>query len=55
VVVTGVARPVVDAVDLAAPQDVGIARWASGPDDHVIEVSLELVSGRRTPPGLPQA
>lgn len=54
VVVTGVARPVVDPVDLAALQDMGIARWASGPDGHVVEVSLELVSGRRIPPGLPQ-
>jgi nitroimidazol reductase NimA-like FMN-containing flavoprotein (pyridoxamine 5'-phosphate oxidase superfamily) len=54
VVVTGVARPVVDRYVLAMLHDLGLARWASGPDGHVVEVSLELVSGRRTPPGLPQ-
>jgi uncharacterized protein len=54
VVVTGVARPVVDPDDQAALKDVGIARWAAGPDGHLVEVSLDMVSGRRVPPGLPQ-
>jgi hypothetical protein len=53
-VVTGVARPVVDPDDLAALDELGIARWAAGHDGHVVEVSVELVSGRRIPPGLPQ-
>jgi nitroimidazol reductase NimA-like FMN-containing flavoprotein (pyridoxamine 5'-phosphate oxidase superfamily) len=55
VVVTGVARPVVDHDDQAALNDLGIARWAPGPDGHLVEVSLDLVSGRRIPPGLPQS
>lgn len=54
VVVTGVARPVVDPDDLARLNGLGIARWAAGDDGHVVEVSLEIVSGRRIPPGLPQ-
>ena len=54
VVVTGVARPVVDPDDLARLNGLGIARWAAGADGHVVEVSLEIVSGRRIPPGLPQ-
>jgi nitroimidazol reductase NimA-like FMN-containing flavoprotein (pyridoxamine 5'-phosphate oxidase superfamily) len=53
VVVTGVARPVVDHDDLARLTDLGIARWAPGHDGHVVEVSLDLVTGRRIPPGLP--
>jgi nitroimidazol reductase NimA-like FMN-containing flavoprotein (pyridoxamine 5'-phosphate oxidase superfamily) len=54
VVVTGVARQVVDHDALADLNELGIPRWAPGPDNHVVEVSLELVSGRRIPPGLPQ-
>jgi nitroimidazol reductase NimA-like FMN-containing flavoprotein (pyridoxamine 5'-phosphate oxidase superfamily) len=53
VVVTGVARPVVDPDDIASLTEMGIARWAAGLDGHVVEVSLDLVSGRRIPPGLP--
>jgi uncharacterized protein len=54
VMVTGVARPVVDPEDLARLNGLGIARWAAGGDGHVVEVSLEIVSGRRIPPGLPR-
>ena len=54
VLVTGVARPVVDTDDLTHLNELGIARWAAGGDGHVVEVSLEIVSGRRIPPGLPQ-
>jgi len=54
VVVTGVARPVVGPDAQAALSDLGIARWAPGANGHLVEVSLELVSGRRVPPGLPQ-
>jgi uncharacterized protein len=54
VMVTGVARPVVDPDDLARLNGLGIARWAAGGDGHLVEVSLEIVSGRRIPPGLPQ-
>jgi nitroimidazol reductase NimA-like FMN-containing flavoprotein (pyridoxamine 5'-phosphate oxidase superfamily) len=54
VVVTGMARPIVEADDLDALDRLGIPRWASGPDGHLVEISLEMVSGRRIPPGLPQ-
>lgn len=54
VVVTGVARPVIDGVDRDALDHLGIPRWAGGLDGHLVEVSLEMVSGRRIPPGLPQ-
>lgn len=54
VVVTGVARPVVDPDDRAALDEMGIARWASGSNGHLVEVSLEMVTGRRIPPGLPR-
>jgi nitroimidazol reductase NimA-like FMN-containing flavoprotein (pyridoxamine 5'-phosphate oxidase superfamily) len=50
VVVTGVARPVVDRDRLSALMDLGIPRWASGDEGRVVEVSLELVSGRRIRP-----
>jgi hypothetical protein len=54
VVVTGVARPVVDPEQLAALEDLGIARWAPARNGHTVEVSIELISGRRLLPGLPQ-
>jgi nitroimidazol reductase NimA-like FMN-containing flavoprotein (pyridoxamine 5'-phosphate oxidase superfamily) len=54
VVVTGVARPVVDPDDLAALDGLGIPRWAPSRDGHMVEVSLELVSGRRLRSGLPR-
>jgi nitroimidazol reductase NimA-like FMN-containing flavoprotein (pyridoxamine 5'-phosphate oxidase superfamily) len=54
VVVTGVARRVVDADDQDRLDTLRIARWATGLDGIVVEVSLEVVSGRRIPPGLPQ-
>jgi nitroimidazol reductase NimA-like FMN-containing flavoprotein (pyridoxamine 5'-phosphate oxidase superfamily) len=53
VVVTGVARPVVDNDVLAELDGLFIPRWA-GPENQVVEVSLELISGRRIPPGLPR-
>ena len=55
VMVTGVARPVVDPDELTELNGLGIARWAAGRDGHVVEMSLEIVSGRRIPPGLPQS
>jgi nitroimidazol reductase NimA-like FMN-containing flavoprotein (pyridoxamine 5'-phosphate oxidase superfamily) len=54
VVVTGVARPVENPDDLAELRTLGIPRWAAGPDHHMVEVSIELVSGRRIPPGRAQ-
>ena len=54
VVVTGVAGPVVDPDAQAALSDLGIVWWVPGANGHLVEVSLELVSGRRVPPGLPQ-
>lgn len=54
VVVTGVARPVVDTTDLAALAELGIPRWPAKGNGNMVEVSIELISGRRQPPGLPE-
>ena len=47
VVVTGVAREVTDADELARVQAAPLPRWAPTPGNHVIAISTELVSGRR--------
>lgn len=47
VVVTGVAREVTDPDDLAALVDARIPRWAPEDSDRVVEVSTEIVTGRR--------
>jgi len=44
VVVTGVARPVEDPDDRAVHTT---PRWAPGQDGHLVEVSIEEISGRR--------
>jgi nitroimidazol reductase NimA-like FMN-containing flavoprotein (pyridoxamine 5'-phosphate oxidase superfamily) len=55
VVITGIARPIIDPHDRAALDNLGIPRWAPGTDGHLVEISLDLVSGRRIPPDHPQA
>lgn len=52
VMVTGVARELTDAGELARAQVPPLARWAPGGEDRVIAISTELVSGRRIVPGL---
>jgi nitroimidazol reductase NimA-like FMN-containing flavoprotein (pyridoxamine 5'-phosphate oxidase superfamily) len=49
VVVTGVAREVSDPEELAALDDARIPRWAPANSDRVVEVSTEIVTGRRIP------
>ena len=55
VLVTGVARELTDAGELARAQVPPLARWAPGGEDRVIAISTELVSGRRIVPGLAAA
>lgn len=47
VLVTGVATVVDDPTDLARIQRLPLAHWAHGAPDHVVAVSLEVVTGRR--------
>jgi nitroimidazol reductase NimA-like FMN-containing flavoprotein (pyridoxamine 5'-phosphate oxidase superfamily) len=47
VVVTGLAREVTEDDELRRITHAPLARWAPGPDGHVVAISLELVSGRR--------
>jgi nitroimidazol reductase NimA-like FMN-containing flavoprotein (pyridoxamine 5'-phosphate oxidase superfamily) len=47
VLVTGVTRRVEDPADLAALAAAGIPRWAPSGGEHVVEVPLTRVSGRR--------
>lgn len=49
VVVTGVAREVTDAEELRALAGANIPRWTPSPTDRVVEVSTEMVTGRRIP------
>ena len=50
VVVTGMARPVTDPTDLARLAEANIPRWAASDTDHVIEVPITMVTGRRIGP-----
>jgi nitroimidazol reductase NimA-like FMN-containing flavoprotein (pyridoxamine 5'-phosphate oxidase superfamily) len=52
VVVTGMARELTDAGELAAAQAPPLARWAPGSGHRLIAISTDLVSGRRIVPGL---
>jgi nitroimidazol reductase NimA-like FMN-containing flavoprotein (pyridoxamine 5'-phosphate oxidase superfamily) len=49
VVVTGVARQVVDPDALARIAEAKVPRWAPMGADRYVEISLELVTGRRIP------
>jgi len=51
VLVTGVAREVTDPAERTRLQDQGLARWAPKGGGRVIEISTEMVSGRRITPG----
>lgn len=50
VVVTGVARELVDHDELADVRRMPLDRWASGPDHRVVAISIDMVSGRRIVP-----
>jgi len=52
VMVTGMARELTDASELAVALTPPLARWAPGNEHRVIAISTELVSGRRIVPGL---
>jgi uncharacterized protein len=54
VVVTGVAHELSDGeIGGIDPTDrVRVARWVPGPDDRMVAITCELVSGRRIVPGL---
>ena len=47
VVVTGVARPITDATELAWARDLPLRHWVPVAGDRYICISTELVSGRR--------
>lgn len=47
VVVTGVARAVVDPSELRDLESAPLARWAPRGNGHVVSISTDLVSGRR--------
>lgn len=49
VVVTGVAREVTDAGELELLAAANVPRWAPAGPDRFVEISVELVSGRRLP------
>ena len=52
VMVTGIARELIEPGELAAARTPPLARWAPGNDHRVIAISPELVSGRRIVPWL---
>ena len=47
VTVTGVAREVVDPIELERVRSLPLAHWAPGPADRYVSISTELLSGRR--------
>ena len=49
--ITGLAKLVVDPLDLARIDGLSLARWAPAEGDHVIAISTDLVAGRRIPYG----
>ncbi len=49
VVVTGVAREIIDPDDLARIVEANVPRWAPMGPDRYVGISLELVTGRRIP------
>jgi hypothetical protein len=52
VVVTGLASRVRDPARLARLQQANVPRWAPSGPDRLVEVSTEMVTGRRIVPGL---
>lgn len=51
VMVTGIARHIVDQQDLERIMAMPIARWAPRGGGHVVAITPELISGRRIEPG----
>jgi nitroimidazol reductase NimA-like FMN-containing flavoprotein (pyridoxamine 5'-phosphate oxidase superfamily) len=51
VVVTGFARELTDAAALAEAAAANIPRWAPNGNGHVVEITTELITGRRIAPG----
>jgi nitroimidazol reductase NimA-like FMN-containing flavoprotein (pyridoxamine 5'-phosphate oxidase superfamily) len=49
VVVTGVAREVTEPDELAALPTTHIPHWASKSSDRVVEITTEMITGRRIP------
>lgn len=45
--VTGVAREILDAGELARMRSLPLAHWAPGPADRFVAISTEFISGRR--------
>jgi nitroimidazol reductase NimA-like FMN-containing flavoprotein (pyridoxamine 5'-phosphate oxidase superfamily) len=52
VLVTGIARELTDPAELDAATQANIPHWAPSDDGRIVEVSTEMVSGRRIVPGL---
>jgi nitroimidazol reductase NimA-like FMN-containing flavoprotein (pyridoxamine 5'-phosphate oxidase superfamily) len=50
VMVTGVAREVTDPAELAALGSANIPRWAPADGERVVEISTDMISGRRIGP-----
>lgn len=51
VMVTGVARELEETDDLLSQHGGRIPRWAPVAEDHIVAMSIELISGRRIVPG----
>lgn len=52
VVVTGLAREITDPTELVELATANIPRWAPSDGERIVEVSTQMVSGRRILPGL---
>lgn len=52
VVVTGLARAITAPTELAELEAANIPRWAPSGDERLVEISTQMVSGRRIMPGL---
>jgi nitroimidazol reductase NimA-like FMN-containing flavoprotein (pyridoxamine 5'-phosphate oxidase superfamily) len=47
VMVTGIAQEVTEPGDLQIVEAAGVPRWAPAPAEHVVQISTEMISGRR--------
>jgi nitroimidazol reductase NimA-like FMN-containing flavoprotein (pyridoxamine 5'-phosphate oxidase superfamily) len=47
VLVTGIAREVTDPAELEVLESANVPRWAPSDGDRVVEISTEMISGRR--------
>jgi nitroimidazol reductase NimA-like FMN-containing flavoprotein (pyridoxamine 5'-phosphate oxidase superfamily) len=55
VLVTGLAREVTDAAALVELRRAHVPRWAPSGDERIVEVSTEMLSGRRINAGRPRS